>query len=111
MLRKILRKNRDRVPTEKQREQQQKFSLVMAFLLPIKEVVGEYFSHRSAAKSRINLAVGYNLTNAVTDAGGGVYELDFNKVLISKSDLRSMENAAVVALANQVLDLSWDRQQ
>ena len=107
LLRKAPKKKPNRKPTEKQLEQQKKFGLVMAFLLPIKEVVGEYFSQRHAATSRFNLAVGYNLTNAVIDAGGGVYELDFNKVLISKGDLRGMENGTVAAQANQVLDLSW----
>lgn len=107
LLRRVPRRNPNRVPTEKQLVQQIKFGLVMAFLLPIKEVVGEYFSQRNAAKSRFNLAVGYNLTNAVMDAGGGVFELDFNKVLVSKGDLRGMENGAVVAQPDHVLDLSW----
>ena len=107
LLRKIPKKNPNRVPTEKQQEQRERFGLVVRFLIPIQDVVGEYFSRRHISRSRFNLAVGYNLKNAVVDGAGNTFELDYSKVLISKGELRGMDGGAVIAQANQVLEMSW----
>src|SRR5690554_6945979 len=107
MIRKLPRKNPNREVTDKQREQREKFSLVMSYLLPIKEVVGAYFSRRIVAKSRFNLAVGYNLKNAVIQDEDNLFDLDFNKLLISKGDLRGIQDGAVQPQPDQVLQMSW----
>ncbi len=101
------RRNPNRIPTDRQREQRDRFALVIKFITPMQEVVGSYFSRRSVGQSRVNLAVGYNLKNAVIDRGAGIYTMDYNKVLISKGELRGIEDGTVSAEANRVINLAW----
>jgi hypothetical protein len=107
VLRKRPRKKPGRVGTASQLEQRAKFSMIIQFLNPIKEVAGTYFSKETKTKSRFNLATGYNLKNALIDGPGNTFTLDFSKVLISKGELRGLEGGALAAAAGQVLDLSW----
>ena len=107
MIRKRPKKRPEGSGTERQLAQREKFGLVMRFLTPIQEVVGEYFGKRNGTKSRFNLGVSYNLTHAVIDNPGGGFALDFAEVLISKGDLRPMENGQLEAMPDQVVDLTW----
>lgn len=107
MLRKAPRKRPKGSGTEKQIEQREKFALVVKFLFPIQEVVGQYFSRQQKSKSRFNLATGYNLKHAVVEVPGGGFALDYTKILISKGMLRGMESGSVVAQPGRVLELSW----
>ncbi len=107
LLRKRPRKKKDRVPSVKQREQREKFRLVMDFLKPIKGVVGVYFGFRHKAQSRFNIAVGYNLSNAIAVNPEGNFELDYTKVLVTKGDLRGMESGTIEAVAEGTVQLNW----
>ncbi|WP_053976672.1 DUF6266 family protein [Mangrovimonas xylaniphaga] len=93
--------------TPLQEAQRQKFGLVIRFLTPIKSIVGQYFGKPQGDKSPFNLATGYHIREAIENMGG-TYEMDFPKVLISKGDLRGMDNPQFQALANQQLSVTWD---
>ena len=92
--------------TEKQEEQRQKFKVVIGFLSPIVEVLSRYFGSPQGDKSRTNLATSYHLKNAVLSTPTGMV-MDYEKVLISKGDLRGIDGGTVAAAAGQVLNFSW----
>ena len=94
------------VPTPEQLEQRLKFSLVMAFLTPLKPIVGTFFGKKQGDKSVFNLATSYHLREALLPDGDG-FVINYPKVLISKGDLRGMENPAVATAPGQLLNLSW----
>ena len=107
LLRKAPKKRPKGSGTDKQREQREKFALVMGFLTPVQDVVSKYFGSNQRSKSRFNLAMGYNLTHAVLEVTPGTYALDYPRVLLTKGSLRGMESGSVAAQAGRVLELSW----
>jgi len=94
------------VPSEKQEEQRQKFKTVIGFLSPIVNVLSLYFGNAQGDKSRANLATSYHLKNAVKSTALGMV-MDYEKVLISKGDLRGIDAGTLTAGTGQTLDLGW----
>lgn len=107
MLRKAPRKRPKGSGTVKQLEQRDKFAMVMRFLTPIQEVVGQYFGNTYKSKSRFNLATSYNLTNGIIENPIGTFELDYPRILLTKGGLRGMESGSVQAKPARVLELTW----
>lgn len=107
LLRRAPRKRPKGSGTEKQLKQRDKFAMVMGFLTPIQEVVGVYFGNKYKSKSRFNLAMSYNLTNAVVEVTPSSFALDFPRVLLTKGGLRGMESGAVVVQPGRILELNW----
>lgn len=96
-----------RAPTEKQLLQQMKFKLAVTFLQPVRFIQSQYFGSGQGVKSRVNQAVSYTISDAMTVVAG-IPELVFNKVLITKGDLAPFQNSAVTPQAGRVLQLTWD---
>lgn len=94
-------------PTELQLEQRERFKTVITFLTPIKGLLSKYYGKPQGDKSRYNLATSYHLTEALNPIPEG-FAINYQKVLISKGDLRGMQQPTLVAAANQVLDLGWE---
>lgn len=107
LLRRAPRKRPKGSGTEKQLKQRDKFAMVMGFLTPIQDVVGVYFGNKYKSKSRFNLAMSYNLTNAVVEVPPSSFALDFPKVLLTKGGLRGMESGAVVVQPGRILEVNW----
>lgn len=100
-------KSSKRNPTEKQLEQQLKFKLAISFLQPIKSIQSLYFGMGSGVKSRVNLAVSYTISEAIQMVAG-LPELIFNKVLITRGELTSFQNAVLTTQPGGVLHLEWE---
>lgn len=94
------------VPTEAQLLQRERFKTVVDFLTPIKGILSQYFGKSQGDKSTYNLATSYHLKNALVETPEG-FVIDYQKVLISKGDLRDIDSPTVTAAANQVINLSW----
>ncbi|MFC4720949.1 DUF6266 family protein [Geojedonia litorea] len=94
-------------PTQDQLEQRERFSAVIAFLNPIKAVESQYFGKPQGDKSRYNLATSYHLKEALIATPDG-FTIDYPKVLISKGDLRGLNNPSITAAAGQILELEWN---
>lgn len=94
-------------PTELQLEQRERFKTVITFLTPIKGLLSKYYGKPQGDKSRYNLATSYHLTEALNPIPEG-FAINYQKVLISKGDLRGMQQPTLAAAANQVLDLGWE---
>ncbi|MCG2420093.1 DUF6266 family protein [Aequorivita sp. F47161] len=93
--------------TEAQLEQRAKFSTVIKFLRPIKNIVGTYFGKEQGTKSPFNLATGYHLKEALLPGTDDTWLIDYPKVLISRGVLRGVDNPAVAAGGAGEINLSW----
>jgi len=95
------------VATAAQLEQRAKFSTVIKFLTPIKGVVGAYFGKEQKSKSPFNLATGYHLDEALLPGPDDSWLIDYPKVLISRGDLRGVDNPVVAPGAANEINLTW----
>ena len=100
-------KSSRRTPSERQLEQQLKFKLAISFLQPIKSIQSLYFGMGSGVKSRVNLAVSYTISTAIQMVAG-LPELIYNKVLITRGELTSFQNAVLTTQPGGVLHLEWE---
>lgn len=100
-------KSSKRNPSERQLEQQLKFKLAISFLQPIKSIQSLYFGMGSGVKSRVNMAVSYTISTAIQMVAG-LPELIFNKVLITRGELTSFQNAVLTTQPGGVLHLEWE---
>lgn len=93
-------------PTSRQELQREKFKTVIGFLSPITDILSAYFGSPQGDKSRANLATSYHLKNAVVSTTQGMV-MDYDKVLISKGDLRGLDGASAAAAAGRIVNLNW----
>lgn len=94
-------------PTAIQLLQREKFSFVTDFLQPINPVLNRYYGANSGSKTRLNNAMSYHLTEAVSYVDPDFVML-YNKVQISKGDLLGLQNPAVTSPANNQLKYTWE---
>lgn len=99
-------KKSNRIPTEEQELQRERFTLVVKFLGPIKSVLTRYFGQPVSFRSRYNLATSYHLKDAVK-LDNGAYIIQYNKVLISKGELQGIANPVVTLKPNAEILLDW----
>lgn len=95
-------------PSLAQIEQRAKFSTVIRFLTPIQGIVGAYFGKEQNAKSPFNLATGYHLSEAIKPGPDDSWQIDYPKVLISRGDLRGVDNPKITAGEAGQITLSWN---
>lgn len=100
-------KSSRRTPSERQLEQQLKFKLAISFLQPIKNIQSRFFGSGSGVKSRVNMAVSYTISEAIQMVAG-LPELIYNKVLITRGELTSFQNAVLTTQPGGVLHLEWE---
>lgn len=90
----------------KQIAQQAKFTLMMKFVHPINALLSKTFGNFQEEKTAFNAAFSYNLKEAI----GGVYpnfNIDYNKVLISRGSLLNGSNPTATAASNSHIDFAW----
>jgi len=100
-------KKSNRVPSEAQQLQRERFTTVAKFLNPIKWVLSQYFGQANTYRSRFNLATSYHLKEAV-EWVSGTFEVIYPKVMTSKGELQGLNQPVVTPLANQQLDFKWE---
>ena len=105
VLRSLPRKG-NRVATETQLLQREKFTMVTEFLTPLNSVVGRYFGNNTGDKTRRNQAMSYLLKEAVTYVAPNLV-WEFNKVLISRGDLLGLNTANASAGTGSSVDITW----
>ncbi|WP_207424322.1 DUF6266 family protein [Desertivirga brevis] len=95
-------------PSQGQIEQQMKFAMMVAFLGQVKDLLNLGFAGgKTGRATAYNLAVQYNLTNAIA----GVYpefSIDYSKVLLSKGTLNLPGAATLTADTAGQVSASWD---
>ncbi|MBP0904960.1 DUF6266 family protein [Mariniflexile gromovii] len=95
-------------PTQAQIDQRDRFTTVIKFITPIKEILSAYFGKQQGDKSSFNLATGYHIKYALLPDPLGGYNIDYPKVLIAKGDLRGISNGAVTLDVGQTITITWD---
>ena len=101
-----LPKKTDRTPSETQLLQRLKFTTVSNFLTPMSTVLSRYFGLSGIELTRRNQAMSYHLKYAV-DYVDPIFEMMYDKVLISKGDLLGIQNQAVTAVVTDKLTYTW----
>lgn len=99
-------KKTNRAPTEAQMLQRERFATVTRFLTPIRGLYNQYFGQNLGARSRYNMATSYHMTEAV-EWVNDMFEIIYNKVLISKGELQGVQDGTVSPLAGNQLQLTW----
>nr|WP_317632757.1 DUF6266 family protein [uncultured Flavobacterium sp.] len=99
-------KKTSRTPTELQLLQRDKFAAITRFLTPIRGLYNRYFGTNLGVRSRYNIATSYHIKEAITLVND-VFEITYNKVLISKGELQGVLDPTAVALANTQIKLTW----
>lgn len=96
-----LPKKGNRVASETQLLQRQKFTMVTDFLVGMKPIVKRYFGNDTGTKTRRNQAMSYLMREAVV-FNDPDFEWDYAKVLVSKGDLLGMNAPTVDVTAGEV---------
>ncbi len=92
--------------SQKQKEQQLKFGLMIRFQQPINALLNETFTSYAIRMTGANSALGYNLKNAIT----GIYPeyaVDYGLFLISRGDLLNAQNPTATAGGNGLVNYAW----
>ncbi|MDE3184452.1 MAG: hypothetical protein KGM16_13625 [Bacteroidota bacterium] len=98
--------HRNLKPSEKQLEQQMKFSLAMRFVQPMAGLLNISFRDFAIKMTGINNAFAYTISNAIT----GVYPafaVDYPVALVSRGDLPNALGPAVTSGAGSLVTFSW----
>lgn len=100
-----LPKKGNRIASNSQLLQRQKFTFVNAFLNGIQPVVKRYFGTDSGTKTRRNQAMSYLMQEALVYNNPN-FEWDYPKVLVSKGDLTGIGDATLSVAAGEIA-VSW----
>ncbi len=101
-----LPKKGNRTASETQLLQRLKFKTVSGFLTPLTPLISRFFGSGSLEKTRTNQAMSYHMTEAVTYVAPD-FEINFEKVLISKGDLLGLQSPTVAPGAGTSIDFTW----
>lgn len=93
-------------PTAAQLEQRAKFGLISQFLRPMRPVLRSFFGQPASERSRSNLATSYHIRQALM-GNYPDFEIDFQKVVVSKGELTRLENPVLTPAAQAVLQIFW----
>ncbi len=94
------------VPSQKQLEQQLKFTLIMRFVQPLSALLEVSFNDFAIQKTGINSAFSYNYKEAITGDFPD-FTIDYSKTLVSRGPLPNVPGPAVIAGAGGILTWSW----
>jgi hypothetical protein len=99
-------KKSNRLPSEQQIVQRDRFTTVNHFLAPLRSLINRYYGHRQGAVSRFNQATSYHMKEAV-ELIDAVFEIIYNKVLFAKGDLPGMQDPVVTAQEESSINIDW----
>ncbi|WP_158799606.1 DUF6266 family protein [Pedobacter sp. L105] len=99
-------KKSSKPPTQDQAGQRSIFLSVIKFLKLIKQTINIGYA-KTGNLSAMNAAVKYHLTNAITGISPN-QTIDFSKVVLSVGDLNSVQNAAIVGVTGNTMNVTWE---
>jgi len=101
------RPERRRKPfSEKELNQQARFTLMNQFLVPVKDLLNISFAHLAYRMSGYNKGFSYNLKAAILGIRPNL-SIDYPAVLLSRGDLAKAESATAMALSPYTLQFNW----
>lgn len=93
-------------PTQEQIDQRSVFLSVIKFLKLIKPTIKIGYPG-TGSLTPMNAAVKYHLTNAITGVSPH-RAIDYSKVVLSVGDLNSVQDAAVVGVTGNTMNITWE---
>ena len=90
----------------KQKEQQEKFSVMIKFLSTMNSLLMFSFKSYAVRMTGANSALSYNLRNA-SICTYPAYDVDYSLALVSRGDLPNAQSPAAVAAAGGVINFTW----
>jgi hypothetical protein len=96
----------NKTPSPAQQQQRDKFTFVLQFLNPIKDLLMETFGANTGIKTPFNNALSYHLKEAVNTTPSG-FEMQYPKVLIGLGALCGIEQPLLTNMAPNKLLLQW----
>jgi hypothetical protein len=99
-------KKTGRIPSEAQKLQRLKFTVVIQFLALLKIILDVFYSEERGDESRFNLATSYHLKYAVVFDGTN-FVMKYSNVLISKGELVGLLNPQVTPSGGAALKITW----
>jgi len=99
-------KKRRKPFTEKELNQQDRFTLMNPFLVPVKDLLNISFAHLAYRMTGYNKGFSYNVKAAILGIRPNL-SIDYPRVLLSRGDLTKPEAAAVTPLSHTALQFAW----
>jgi Family of unknown function (DUF6266) len=101
------RPERRRKPfSEKELNQQARFTLMNQFLVTVKDLLNISFAHLAYRMSGYNKGFSYNVKAAILGIRPNL-SIDYPAVLLSRGDLAKAESATAMALSPYTLQFNW----
>jgi len=97
---------RNRVATQSQLDQQEKFSMVMKFMTTMTGLLNATYKAYGKGISAVNAAVSYNLQNGISGTESP-FNLSYSNILLSRGDLPNTNSATAVAEAGNGVKFTW----
>lgn len=94
------------LPTQKQLDQQARFTLMTGFLQSMKDLLDVGFNNYASGQTALNSALSYNLQYAVSGTVDTA-AIQYNQVLISKGNLPTASDPKAIAGAAGQIEFSW----
>ncbi len=104
-----LPKKRTKPFTEKELNQQARFTIMNQFLVPLKDLLNTTFAHLAYRMKGFNKAFSYNVKAAIRGFRPDL-SIDYPIVLLSRGDLTKAESPAVISIEPDILAILVDRQ-
>jgi len=92
--------------SDKQKVQQSKFGLVIAFLHTMKDLLQVGYKNQAVQMTEVNAALGHIIKNAVVE-NNGVYSLAYPLVEISRGSLPNAPLAVAAAGNAELINFTW----
>lgn len=92
--------------SDKQVDQRSKFSSVIGFLKPLTGLVTVTFRNYAIGMSGFNVAMSYNIKNAITGTSPD-FTIDYTLALLSQGDLSKAFNPSVAVSGSNTIAYSW----
>ncbi len=103
-----LSKKSTKAPTLLQLAHQKRFALVVSMLAQLKDLLDFSFNGKQKGRATgLNMAIGHALKNAVRGEYPA-FEVDFNKLLLSKGGLETASETDVKAGPGSTLNFAWN---
>jgi hypothetical protein len=102
-----LPKKNNKIATPTQLQQRLKFATVTSFLGPIYPILNRYYGTNAGEQTRINKAMSYHLKD-VTVYNDPDFEIQYNKVQLSKGDLLGVQGATIASTAPNTINFTWE---
>ena len=96
----------NRLPTEGQALQRQKFTTVSDFLTPFYPIIRKFYGSNTGVLTRVNNAMSFHMKEAVV-FNSPEFEMEYNKVMLTKGDLLGLNSVVLAAVAGEIIKVTW----